>query len=341
MIGVDRIIDFVARIIDSVARVIDSVARVIGPVTRYECARPRRQISPGNSFARPIHAHTMIDETAEEIREMQTHSSSAVAIGATRALTSLLDREYASVEAFHTALEQNASVLRRANPSHASLQNALRKVVEESTAVETDDLSEAMSITDAVIEDVAGRIEMSTRRAAENAVPVIAGERTLLTHDYSTTVLEAVELAVEAGSTFDLYVTEARPRYIGRKAARRFGEIDGVDVTLITDAAGGYHLEDCDRVLVGMDCIVDDVLYNRVGTFPLATAADYHGVPVTVLGAASKLITQGFVFENEFRPGTEVSLEPTDMYTVSNPAYDATPVDLLESVVTDEGRESL
>lgn len=271
---------------------------------------------------------------------MQTHSSSAVAIRATRALEELLEREYATVEEFHTALEQNATVLRRANPSHASLQNALRKVVDEVTDSEVDDVAEALSVARAVIEDVAARIESGKRRAAENAAPILAGDETLMTHDYSTTVMEALEIATDDGATFDLYVTEARPRYIGRKAAREFSTIDGVDVTLITDAAGGHHLSECDRLVVGMDCIVDDVLYNRVGTFPLAAAADQLDVPVTVLGAASKLITQGFVFENEYRSGSEVMLEPVTEFSVSNPAYDATPVELLESVVTDEGQQS-
>ncbi|MFC3958243.1 translation initiation factor eIF-2B [Halovivax cerinus] len=282
----------------------------------------------------------MIDETAEEIRRMQTHSSSAVAIRATRALEALLDREYASIEEFHTALDQNARVLRRSNPSHASLQNALRKVVDESTGADVADVEEAKSVTQAVIEDVAARVESGKRRAAENAVSLLSGDATLMTHDYSSTVLEALELATAEGATFDLYVTEARPRYIGRKAAREFAAVDGVDVTLITDAAGGFHLRECDRLIVGMDCIVDDVLYNRVGTFPLAAAANQCDVPVTVLGAASKIITQGFVFENEFRSESEVMLEPTTAFTVSNPAYDETPIELVDRIVTDDGVRS-
>jgi len=73
----------------------------------------------------------MIDETAEEIREMQTHSSSVVAVHAVQALEELVEREFATVEEYVRALERNGSVLRRANPSHASLQNAVREVVDD------------------------------------------------------------------------------------------------------------------------------------------------------------------------------------------------------------------
>ncbi len=282
----------------------------------------------------------MIDETVEEIQEMQTHSSSVVAVKATRALEDLLDREFATVEEYVRALERNGTVLRRANPSHASLQNAVRDVVETVSAADCERVDEAKEVTAERIDEVVARVESGKRRAAENAVEHLEDGATLLTHDYSSTVLEALSLATDAGKTFEVYVTEARPRYIGRKTARTLAEMDGVDVTLITDSASGHYLADCDRVVVGMDCIVEETLYNRVGTFPIATAANELDVPVTVLGSASKLITEGFVFENEFRPGSEVLPEPAEGFDVENPAYDATPVSLLESVITDEGRQT-
>ncbi|ELY43446.1 translation initiation factor eIF-2B [Natronorubrum sulfidifaciens] len=279
----------------------------------------------------------MIDETVEEIQEMQTHSSSVVAVNATRALEELLEREFATVEEYTRSLERNGTVLRRANPSHASLQNAVREVVADVSDADLDTVEEAKQYTQERIDAVISRVESGKRLAAENAVDTLEDGATLLTHDYSSTVLEAIEQAVEAGKSFEVYITEARPRYIGRKTARALADIDELDTTLITDSAHGVYLEECDRVVVGMDCIVDDKLYNRVGTFPIAATAHQLDVPVTVLGSASKIVTEGFVFENEFRTGSEVMPEPADGFAVENPAYDATPVSLLEGVITDEG----
>jgi len=279
----------------------------------------------------------MIDETVAEIQEMQTHSSSVVAVRATRALEELVDREFATVEEYVRSLERNGSVLRRANPSHASLQNAVREVVDDVTEADLESVEDAKRLTKERIDAVVSRVESGKRLAAENAVDYLEDGATLLTHDYSSTVIEALEGAVEAGKSFEVYVTEARPRYIGRKTARTLADLEGVETTLITDSAHGHYLEDCDRVVVGMDCIVDETLYNRVGTFPIAATAAQLDVPVTVLGSASKIVTEGFVFENEFRPGSEVMPEPAEGFAVENPNYDATPVSLLESVVTDEG----
>ncbi|MFU8867859.1 translation initiation factor eIF-2B [Natronococcus sp.] len=283
----------------------------------------------------------MIDETVEEIKDLQTHSSSVVAVNATRALEELLEREFATLEEYERALEQNGSVLRRANPSHASLQNAVREVVGDVTEADVDTVDEAKRLTQERIDAVVSKVEAGKDRAAENAVAHLADGATLLTHDYSSTVLEALERAVEAGKEFDVYITEARPRYIGRKTARSLADLEGVDATLITDSAHGIYLEDCDRVIVGMDCIVDETLYNRVGTFPIASTAAQLEVPVTVVGSASKIVDEGFVFENEHRPGSEVMSEPAEGFAIENPSYDATPVELLESVITDEGRQEL
>ncbi len=171
----------------------------------------------------------MIDETAARIREMQTHSSSVVAIEATASLRELLEREYATVEEFERALERNASLLRRANPSHASLQTAMRAVVDTVTTTERPSVPVAKSVTEETIEQVIERIDAGKTRAAQNGAALLTDGETLLTHDYSTTVLEALEVATADGRSFEVYVTEARPRFIGRRMARELGEREGIE----------------------------------------------------------------------------------------------------------------
>jgi translation initiation factor eIF-2B subunit delta len=279
----------------------------------------------------------MIDDTIEEIRRMQTHSSSVVAVKATTALGELLDRDYQNVEGYERDLERNAGALRRANPSHASLHKAMRAVVEEVLGA-ADTVEEAKSLTRAEIDRIVEEIETGKRRAADHAADSFTDGETFLTHDFSSTVLQAIETAAADGNHLTAYVTEARPRYLGRKTARRLAEMDRVAPHLLVDSAAGYVLDRCDRVIVGMDCIVDDTLYNRVGTFPLAAAANVVGVPVVVVGSQSKILEDDFVFENESREPAEVIREPVEGVTIENPAYDATPMHLVDDVVTDQGR---
>jgi translation initiation factor eIF-2B subunit delta len=280
-----------------------------------------------------------IDDTATEIASMRTHSSSTVAVRAAEALRDLLDREYATLEEYERALERNSEALRRANPSHASLQTTQRAIC-EAVVDAAESIQAAKGATADAIDDVVDRIEAAKEAAAANAADRLPDGATFLTHDYSTTVVGTVERAIADGASLDAYVTEARPRYIGRKTAREFADTDGIDPTLIVDAAAGHVLADCDRVVLGMTCIVEDRYYNRVGTFPIAAAAAQLDVPVTVVGSSAKVVDGGFAFENDFRDEQEVMPEPAE-FAVQNPAYDATPLDLVDEVVTDEGVEQL
>jgi translation initiation factor eIF-2B subunit delta len=283
----------------------------------------------------------MIDETVEEIADMQTHSSSVVAIKAARALTSLTERDFPTVEEYVRALEQNSDALRRANPSHASLQNTQREITERVEEADVADVTAAQRCTESVVTDVVERVESAKQRAGIRAADRLGDGDVIFTHDYSSTVLSALETAAGDGRNLTVFCSEARPRYLGRKMARTLAGIAGVEPHLVVDSASGHFLGQCDRVFVGMDCIVDETLYNRIGTYPLAVTAADVGVPLDVVGAASKIVDGGFAFENEERSVSEVIREPADGFAVENPAYDATPIRLVDEVVTNEGiRES-
>ena len=64
-------------------------------------------------------------------------------------------------------------------------------------------------------------------------------ELTILTHDYSSTVLEAIERETSTKTSLKVYVTEVRPRYLGRKAARRLAGLTQVEPHLLVDSAAG------------------------------------------------------------------------------------------------------
>jgi len=279
----------------------------------------------------------MIDETVAEIRAMQTHSTSVVAVKATRSLAELLDREYITAEEFERDLEHNAGVLRRSNPSHAASTTPCARSSARSSA-RRPRWREPNSGFRTPSSASSRKVETSKAAAAANAAERIADGETLLVHDYSTTVLESIETAAMSGKHLTVYVTEARPRTLGRKTARALAAMDRVDARMVVDGAMGYALRDCDRVLLGITCITGGTYYNRVGTFPLVVTARELGIPVTTVGSGAKRIEE-FRFENEFRDAVEVMREPVENVTIENPSYDATPVGMLDVVITDDGVE--
>ena len=278
----------------------------------------------------------MIDETVREIEEMHTQGSSVVAVKAAEALRDLTEREYPTVGEFLRSIERNSRALRRAKHSHAPLYTTQQRILDDVTDPKPASVAEAKERMVAAIDEVVTEIESSKEQAAAKAATLIDDGDVVLTHDNSSTVKATLDHAADAGTAFELYVTESRPRYLGRKTARKLADSTGVDVTLIVDGAVGHHMADCDRVLVGMNCIIDDVVYNRVGTYPIATTAAAEDVPVTVVGSSVKFIGGGFAFKNTFRAPSEVLLEPADGFDISNPGYDATPTTFLDTIVTED-----
>lgn len=278
----------------------------------------------------------MLDETVREIKDMDTQSASIVAVKAAEALEELADRKCHSVEEFIRMLERNSSALQRANRSHAPLYTSQQRIVTAVRESDADTVAEAKDRLLATIEEVVTDIESSKHHAAERASGLVDTGDVLLTHENSSTVMATLEAALDDGKQFDLYVTESRPRFLGRRTARKLAGRQGVDVTLIVDSAAGHVLQECDRLLLGMNCLIDDIVYNRIGTYPIALAAADQGVPVTVVASASKFIGSGFTFENSSRSPAEVMREPTVGFEIDNPAYDATPTRLIDTVVTEE-----
>ena len=122
---------------------------------------------------------------------------------------------------------------------------------------------------------------------------------------------------------------------------------DGFDTTLVPDTAIGIAMQRgmIDRVIVGADRITKTGhVFNKVGTYQIATLAKKHHVPFYV---AAPLST--FDFETawkdvkiEERSADEVRKmggrqTAPESVSVFNPAFDITPPELVTAIITEEG----
>jgi len=159
---------------------------------------------------------------------------------------------------------------------------ATARVVEEAGAGATTSASGILAAVAAVREDL--------RRAGERAAAAAAGRisagETVLTHSYSSTVIQA--LAGAAPRIRRVYVTESRPDCEARATAEILCD-HGTDVVLICDAAAAHAMGLCQRVLVGVDTFLPDgSIVNKMGTTPIALAARDCGVPLHAVGTTYK-----------------------------------------------------
>jgi len=169
---------------------------------------------------------------------------------------------------------------------------------------------------------------------------------TLATVAYGT-ALGVIRATKESGKNIKIIATETRPVQQGSRLTAFELKHDGFDVSLIPDTAVGYSManELVNKVIVGADRIVKTGhVFNKIGTYQVATMAKQHGIPFYVAAPLSTIDMKSKAEDViiEMRKGSEVTgigdkkTAPDDI-NVINPAFDITPPELISGIITEKG----
>jgi methylthioribose-1-phosphate isomerase len=127
-----------------------------------------------------------------------------------------------------------------------------------------------------------------------------------------------------------------------------------VETTLVPDSASGLCMQEgrVDAVVVGADRVVLDgdgefaegAVFNKIGTYNHAVLAERHDVPFVVAAPRSTVDPETSAHEVEIEERSPEELReiygqqnaPADV-PVYNPAFDPTPMTLVDYVVTETG----
>jgi methylthioribose-1-phosphate isomerase len=161
------------------------------------------------------------------------------------------------------------------------------------------------------------------------------------------TALGVIRATKESGKNVKVIATETRPVQQGSRLTAFELKHDGFDVSLIPDTAVGYSMANglVDKVVVGADRIVKTGhVFNKIGTYQVATMAKQHGIPFYVAAPLSTFDLQSKAEDViiEMRKGSEVTgigenkTAPDDIVVI-NPAFDMTPPELIAGIITEKG----
>ena len=159
--------------------------------------------------------------------------------------------------------------------------------------------------------------------------------------------LGVIRATKESGKSVKVIATETRPIQQGSRLTAFELKHDGFDVSLIPDTAVGYTMANglVNKVVVGADRIVKTGhVFNKIGTYQVATMAKQHGIPFYVAAPLSTidLETKSEDVIIEMRKSSEVTgigdkkTAPDDI-NVINPAFDMTPPELITGIITEKG----
>ncbi|HJH31986.1 MAG TPA: S-methyl-5-thioribose-1-phosphate isomerase [Methanosarcinaceae archaeon] len=258
----------------------------------------------------------------------------------------------ASMDALVKDLEVAAATIKATRPTAVNLAWAVDRVMHA-----IQDAYNVDGIRDVTIEEamrIADEDVIINKKLGEYGAKLLDDGDTVMTHcnagkmacvDWGT-ALGVIRSAVLAGKEINVIACETRPLNQGGRITTWELMQDNIPVKLITDSMSGHVMRKgmVDKVIVGADRITEDVVFNKIGTYTHSVIAKEHEVPFYVAAPVSTFDFDGWEesVKIELRDPDELrffgkeQLAPIDV-DVYNPAFDATPMENISAIITENG----
>lgn len=290
---------------------------------------------------------------AEAIRSLAVRGAPAIGIAAAWGVV-LAARDIEADDGADAAEQLGPAIrqLNEARPTAVNLAWALARMRRELEGAGTD----WRTRLERAAQDIADEDLAANRRMGALGAGLIAPGSGVLTHcntgSLATagfgTALGVIRAGVAAGRIDAVFAGETRPWLQGARLTAWELQQDGIDATLIADAAASHLMRagKVQWVVVGADriCANGDVA-NKIGTYQLAIAARHHGVRFMVAAPSSTV-------DMDTPSGDRIHIEerdPAELFGVGtvrtaapdigawNPVFDVTPHELVDALVTELG----
>lgn len=294
-----------------------------------------------------------IDSLCEAIISLRVRGAPALgAAGGFGVALSAFKSNASSLDALIKNIENAGKTLIATRPTAVNLSWGVKRViraVEDARNIKEARmfaLDEAKAIAD---EDVKKNMQLG-----EYGASLLEDGDTVLTHcnagrlacvDWGT-ALGVIRSARARGKDIKVISCETRPLNQGSRLTAWELMEDKIPVTLITDSMSGHVMRKgmVDKVIVGADRITQDAVFNKIGTYTHSIVAKEHGIPFYVAAPVSTFDFEMFEddIEIEFRKPQELKyfgnqqIAPLDV-GVYNPAFDATPMENVTAIITENG----
>ncbi len=230
-----------------------------------------------------------------------------------------------------------ARMLEVAKNASGSADEIIQKLVEEGKEIAEEDVRMSRAMGEQALSLIKPGYTIQTICNAGSLATVHLG-----------TVGAVVRVAHEKyNGDIKVYAAETRPRQQGaRLTVYEFME-DKIDTTLITDGMIGTVFREgrVNCCVVGADRILrTGHVINKIGTYTMAITAKYHNIPFYSVVPVSTIdmVTNPEDVVIEERDPDEIRMINGEYVTVPdakvyNPAFDMTPPELVDAIITDRG----
>ena len=298
--------------------------------------------------------YTDYNQVADAIKTLVVRGAPAIGIsGAFGLALAVLQSDAKEKDQLMQDLETAKKILLKTRPTAVNLAWGLEKIMSVAKSEKTVEQIR-VSIVEVAKQMAEDDIQINMS-IGKNGSELFSKNDTIMTHcnagalatvGYGT-ALGVIRATKESGKNIKVIATETRPVQQGSRLTAFELKHDGIDVSLIPDTAVGYTMANglVNGVVVGADRILQTGhVFNKIGTYQVATMAKQHNIPFYVAAPLS-------TFDLESRP-EDVIIEQRnasevtgigdkktapDGIDVINPAFDMTPPELISGIITENG----
>jgi ribose 1,5-bisphosphate isomerase len=176
----------------------------------------------------------------------------------------------------------------------------------------------------------------------KSVLKLIKSNEVIFTHCHSTSVVNALIYSKKKKKKFEVYNTETRPLYQGRKTARELKKAK-IKVTMFVDSAAMIALtksqgtKKVDKVFLGADAILKKGVINKVGSAMFAKIAYENKIPVYVLSDSWKFSSKNIKIEERDFHEVWKKLPKNSKIKIRNPAFEFVPKKHITKIVSELG----
>lgn len=190
--------------------------------------------------------------------------------------------------------------------------------------------------------DLLSHFDYSQEKINEFVFNEIKNNDVIMTHCHSTNVTHALIYAWKNGKRFEVYNTETRPLFQGRKTAKELGNA-GIPVTTFVDSAMGVAIskeqgtKHVTKVMVGADALLKKGVANKIGSEVLAQISKNEKIPFYIVADSWKYSPKNIKLE--MRDFNEVwEKMPRNFHIkVKNPAFELIKKKWINGIFTELG----
>ena len=298
--------------------------------------------------------YTDYNQVANAIRTLVVRGAPAIGVsGAFGLALAALQSNAKEKDQLIQDLKTAKKILFETRPTAVNLSWGLDKIMKITEQCKT--VSEIRDNVIAKAKEMAEDDVNINKKMGKNGAVLFQNNDTIMTHcnagalatvGYGT-ALGVIRATNESGKNIKVIATETRPIQQGSRLTAFELKHDGIDVSLIPDTAVGYTMANglVNGVVVGADRILrTGHVFNKIGTYQVATMAKQHNIPFYVAAPLStfdlKSNPENVVIEQ--RKASEVTgigdtKTAPDGIDVINPAFDMTPPELISGIITENG----